>query len=98
MILYYHYLDSCSMIIWNIRQGTASDLFSVCRKSRFLPNAAMSLECGSLLPPWSRYKGASKLARSKDIAVVGTQADSHFQLHPYFSGQLTTLLKSRSIL
>jgi hypothetical protein len=43
---------------------------------------AKSLACGSLLPPWSRYKGASKLAHSKDFAIFETDADSHFRLHP----------------
>jgi hypothetical protein len=35
-----------------------------------------------LLPPWSRYKGASKLAHSKDFAIFETDADSHFRLNP----------------
>jgi hypothetical protein len=47
----------------------ASYLNRMCRIDRFLPKIANSLECGSLLPPWSRYKGASKLAHSKEAAI-----------------------------
>jgi hypothetical protein len=51
-------------------------------------DVAVWWECGSLLPPWSRYKGASKLAHSKDLAVVRTNAVFHFQLHPRRGRQL----------
>jgi hypothetical protein len=54
----------------------------VCRIARVLPIIVMSLECGSLLPPWSRYKGASKLAHSKDSTIIETDADSHDMEQP----------------